>query len=145
MSGEFAGPLAGMATGLDHCQTPFLACVPCDSPLVAADLVARLKRALLDNDADLAVAHDGDRMQPVFVLLRRELLNSMQIFLQAGGRKIDTWYAQHNTALAMFGDRLDMFDNINTPEQRDALHARLRSEDSTACQNASGAIQEGDA
>jgi molybdopterin-guanine dinucleotide biosynthesis protein A len=129
LSDDFAGPLAGMISALTHCQTPLLACVPCDSPLIAADLVCRLKRALRENNADLAVAHDGDRLQPVFVLLKRELLGSMQAFVQDGGRKIDAWYAQHNTALTPFGDRLDMFDNINTPAQRDALHARLLARD----------------
>ena len=122
----YAGPLAGMATGLAQCETPFLLCVPCDSPLIAPDLVSRLLASLLQENAQLAVAHDGERMQPVFVLLRRELLESMQAFLQSGGRKIDAWYTQHNTALTPFTDRLDMFDNINTPEQRDALQVRLQ-------------------
>lgn len=125
LNGDFAGPLAGMIAGLSACHTPLVVCVPCDSPLVAADLVSRLKDSLREHDADLAVAHDGDRMQPVFVLLKRELLGSMQAFVHGGGRKIDAWYARHNTAQATFSDRLDMFDNINTPAQRDALHARL--------------------
>ncbi|MFT5172218.1 MAG: molybdenum cofactor guanylyltransferase [Gammaproteobacteria bacterium] len=122
---DFAGPLAGMIAGLSSCHTPLLACVPCDSPLVAADLVDRLRKALIEQDAELAVADDGERMQPVFVLLKRELLGSMQAFVQDGGRKIDAWYQQHSTARATFTDRSEMFDNINTPEQRDALHARL--------------------
>ena len=125
LSDDYAGPLAGMISALTRCETPLLACVPCDSPLLAVDLVSRLKSALSARDADLAVAHDGERMQPVFALLKRELLGSMQTFVQDGGRKIDAWYAQHNTALAPFDDRPDMFDNINTPEQRDALHERL--------------------
>lgn len=122
---NFAGPLAGMIAGLSSCHTPLLACVPCDSPLIAADLVDRLTKALLEQDAELAVADDGERMQPVFVLLKRELLGSMQAFVQDGGRKIDAWYQQHSTARASFSDRPEMFENINTPEQRDALHARL--------------------
>lgn len=28
----YAGPLAGMLTGLQHCDTEWLLCVPCDSP-----------------------------------------------------------------------------------------------------------------
>jgi molybdopterin-guanine dinucleotide biosynthesis protein A len=99
--------------------------VPCDSPLVAVDLVSRLKAALHTHGAELAVADDGERLQPVFVLLKRELLGSMQSFVQDGGRKIDTWYAQHSMARVTFRDRAEMFDNINTPQQRDALHTRL--------------------
>ncbi len=121
----FAGPLAGMASGLAACGTPLMACAPCDSPLVAADLVARLRAALEEADAELAVAHDGDRLQPVFALLRRELLASMQAFLAGGERKIDAWYARHRTALAPFPDRIEMFLNVNTPAEREALEARL--------------------
>lgn len=124
----FAGPLAGMASGLAACETPLLACAPCDSPLLAPDLVARLRRALEAEEAELAVAHDGERMQPVFVLLRRELLADMSGFLAGGGRKIDAWYATRRTALAPFADHPHMFLNVNTPDERDALDARLRAD-----------------
>lgn len=125
----FAGPLAGMAAGLAACDTPLLACAPCDSPLVAGDLVARLRHALEAEDAELCVAHDGERMQPVFVLMRRELLSAMHDFVAAGGRKIDTWYATRRIALAPFADCPQMFLNINTPAQRDDLEAQLSARD----------------
>jgi len=122
----FAGPLAGMAAGLAASETPLMACAPCDSPLLLPDLVARLHRALTGEDAQVAVAHDGERMQPVFALMHRDLLPSMQAFLVGGGRKIDAWYAAHKVALAPFPDAADMFLNVNTPEQRDDLERRLR-------------------
>ena len=125
LNDDYSGPLAGMISALSQCETPLLACAPCDSPQIADDLVQRLKHALTSADADLAVAHDGERMQPVFVLLKKQLLDSMCSFVGGGGRKIDSWYAQHNSALARFEDRPQMFENINTPEQRDALHAQL--------------------
>jgi molybdenum cofactor guanylyltransferase/molybdopterin-guanine dinucleotide biosynthesis protein MobB len=121
----FAGPLAGMASGLAACTTPLLACAPCDSPLLAPDLVTRLRRALASEDAELAVAHDGERMQPVFVLLRRDLLADMSAFLAGGGRKIDAWYATRRIALAPFADHPRMFLNVNTPADRDALDVQL--------------------
>jgi molybdopterin-guanine dinucleotide biosynthesis protein A len=124
----FAGPLAGMASGLAACATPLLACAPCDSPLLASDLVARLRHALEAEDAELAVAHDGGRMQPVFVLLRRELLADMRAFLAGGGRKIDAWYATRRIALAPFADHPRMFLNVNTPGDRDALDAQLAAD-----------------
>jgi molybdenum cofactor guanylyltransferase len=122
----FAGPLAGMAAGLKECNTPLLACAPCDSPLLAPDLVARLHRAMVEEEAEIAVAHDGERMQPVFALMHRDLLASMEAFLARGGRKIDAWYAGHRVSLAPFPDALDMFLNVNTPQQRDILDRRLR-------------------
>lgn len=124
---DFAGPLAGMAAGLATCPTPWMVCAPCDSPLVAPDLVSRLCAAVAQEDAELAVAHDGQRMQPVFVLLSRQLLPDMQRFLASGGRKIDAWYGEHRTALAPFADAADMFLNVNTPEERDALESRLKA------------------
>lgn len=87
--GNFAGPLAGMASGMDAAQTPFVLTAPCDSPLLSRRLGMRLYEALRSEGAELAVAHDGKRMQPVFALLRRELLNSMIAYLKSGESKID--------------------------------------------------------
>jgi molybdopterin-guanine dinucleotide biosynthesis protein A len=121
----YPGPLAGMAAGLAACTTPLLVCAPCDSPLVAPDLVARLRTALESQRAELAVAHDGERMQPVFVLLARQLLAPMKEYIDGGGRKIDTWYATRRAAVADFADRRDMFMNVNSPQDREALEAHL--------------------
>jgi molybdopterin-guanine dinucleotide biosynthesis protein A len=112
----FNGPLAGMASALSVMQTRYLVTVPCDSPALPQDLVDRLLHARSDADAELAVAHDGTRIQPVFALLQRTLLPDLEQFLDAGGRKIDQWYAQHRLALTDFSDQPDAFVNVNTPE-----------------------------
>ena len=39
---DYPGPLAGFLAGLEHCTTPYLVTVPCDSPHFPEDLVARL-------------------------------------------------------------------------------------------------------
>lgn len=127
--GEFAGPLAGMASALQMIDTPYLLTVPCDSPLIADDLAFRLYNALLANHAEISVACDGERLQPVFNLLRRDLLTSLLEYLDSGERKIDRWYALHRTASADFSDRCDMFLNINTPEERVQLERELRKLD----------------
>lgn len=123
----YAGPLAGMATVLRAAATPFVLTVPCDSPLVAADLGARLHAALSAAGAELAVAHDGERLQPVFALLRRELLDSLLDFLGAGERKIDRWYATRRMACADLSDRPETFENVNTPLERAALERRIEA------------------
>lgn len=124
--GDFSGPLAGMASAMAEAPTPFIVTVPCDGPLLAADLVSRLTLALARDQADLAVAHDGERMQPVYALLPVRLLPSLERWLAAGERKIDSWYALHQVALADFSDRARMFINVNTPEDRDSVTAQLR-------------------
>lgn len=125
MSG-FQGPLAGMAAALRAVTTPLLVTVPCDSPFVPDCLVARLTRALDDAGADLATAHDGTRMQPVFALLRVELAESLELFLAGGGRKIDRWFADHRVASADFSDQPDTFLNVNTAEEVARIEGRLR-------------------
>src|SRR6266481_9527870 len=44
--GGFAGPLAGLHAGLEAISQPLAVTVPCDSPFLPADLVARLKSQL---------------------------------------------------------------------------------------------------
>jgi molybdopterin-guanine dinucleotide biosynthesis protein A len=119
---DYAGPLAGFLTGLERCETPYLVTVPCDTPLFPQDLVARLAEALEREDADIAMAaareEDGAiRTQPVFSLLRRELMESLVRFTQGGGRKIDAWTGQHKTVVVPFdaaGDEATAFFNANT-------------------------------
>jgi molybdopterin-guanine dinucleotide biosynthesis protein A len=112
----FNGPLAGMASALSVMHTRYLVTVPCDSPALPQDLVDRLMSARAEGDAELAVAHDGTRMQPVFALLERSLQPSLDRYLDAGGRRIDQWYVQHRLALADFSDQPNAFINVNTPE-----------------------------
>ncbi len=123
---DYQGPLAGMATALQAAGTPYVVTVPCDSPLIGTDLVARLGRALVREDADVAVAFDGERTHPVFLFLKRSLLASLLAFLDAGERKIDRWFGRHRVAMADFADCPEAFANVNDPEEHRALEARLR-------------------
>jgi molybdenum cofactor guanylyltransferase len=110
---------------LSRCNTPYLLTVPCDGPLLAHDLAGRLYFALTDSKADIAAASDGTRLQPVFALMKCTLLTSLLAFLAEGERKIDLWYGRHALAVADFSDRPDTFLNINTPEDRELLKARM--------------------
>jgi len=123
---DFPGPLAGFLTGLEHCETPYLLTVPCDTPLLPLDLAQRLANALQSQQADIAMAtapesgRDGQtqlRTQPVFCLLRASLVDSLMQFVNQGGRKIDAWTAQHRTVAVAFdqpGDDPLAFANANT-------------------------------
>ena len=130
--GDFAGPLAGFLTGLERCETAFMMTVPCDTPLFPHDLVARLAAALEAEDADIAMAaareEDGQlRAQPVFCLMRSELLESVVKFTHGGGRKIDAWTALHKTVLVPFdqpGDDPKAFINANTLTELHQLENR---------------------
>jgi molybdopterin-guanine dinucleotide biosynthesis protein A len=123
--GGFAGPLAGLHAGLKANVHPFLVTVPCDSPFLPLDLVARLHAALVANHADLAVAKTGDQPHPVFSLVRESLAHHLAQYLQSGGRKIDAWYATLKVVEVPFDDEADAFSNINTPAEL-AEHERDR-------------------
>ena len=123
---NFAGPLAGMLTGLERCETPLLMTVPCDTPLFPMDLAERLLDAMQLENADIAMvaAPEVDkegltklRPQPVFALMKIELMESLAEFTAQGGRKIDAWTALHKTVLVPFdapGDDPRAFFNANT-------------------------------
>jgi molybdenum cofactor guanylyltransferase len=129
----FAGPLAGFLTGLERCETPYLLTVPCDTPLFPLDLAQRLADALEQGDFEIAMAsapendetgHTRTRAQPVFCLMRADLMESLAKFMQGGGRKIDAWTAMHRIILVPFdrsGDNLRAFYNANTIAQLHAL------------------------
>jgi molybdenum cofactor guanylyltransferase len=110
----FAGPLAGFERGLGHAKSELVATVPCDSPFLPTDLVARLREALEAAAAQLAVARTGDQAHPVFCLMRRSVHMSLREFLGSGQRKIDRWYAALQVVEVAFDDEADAFMNINT-------------------------------
>ena len=115
--GGFAGPLAGLHAGLAHASFPLVATVPCDSPFLPADLIARLASALRKARAELAVARTYDQPHPVFALVRREVMPHLGRFLEGSGRKIDAWYATLKTIEVAFDDEADAFRNINTADE----------------------------
>jgi len=110
------GPLAGFAALLGACVDDWLVTVPCDTPHIPADLVQRMWSARVDAGAEIAIAHDGRRMQPAHALLPRRLLSDLEAFLDSGERKIDRWYARHAIVEVDFSDQPDAFLNLNRPE-----------------------------
>jgi molybdenum cofactor guanylyltransferase len=130
--GGFQGPLAGILSALEVTETDLLLTAPCDSPLLAPDLARCMFEALSGATADLAVAHDGSRQQPVFLLLRQSLAADLGEFLAAGGRKIDQWFARHRIVEANLSHRPESFVNVNDPDERARVEAMLLSRSSAA-------------
>lgn len=119
----YAGPLAGLLTGLTHAKTGWLVTVPCDTPDFPNDLVARLAAAATVQGAQIAMAatrgegaQGSLRAQPVFCLLRIDLIDSLRAYLQAGERKFGKWTAQHRAAEVAFDDAAAFF-NANTMDE----------------------------
>ena len=117
-SADFQGPLAGMLAGLPYCETDWMMVVPCDVPHLPTDLVSGLLAAAEAVDAPIAmpvtVDPDGQRQtHPVFLLLRGDLYDSLSVFMQNGGRKIDLWTASVGAIEVPFDDASAFF-NANT-------------------------------
>jgi molybdopterin-guanine dinucleotide biosynthesis protein A len=110
----FAGPLAGLDAGLHATVAPLIVTVPCDSPFLPHDLVARLAAQRDAIDADIAVARTGDQPHPVFALVCTRVRSHLADFLTRGERKIDRWYASLKVVEVAFDDEAQAFANINT-------------------------------
>ncbi len=118
---DFQGPLAGFAVTMKSVDTQYILTLPCDGPFLADDFVERFIRTASKTGAAICVADDGDRLQPVYALIRSDLLDSLEQYLQAGDRKIDRWYTQHDFAKVDFSSQKNMFGNINKPEDHRVL------------------------
>jgi molybdopterin-guanine dinucleotide biosynthesis protein A len=117
-SDDFPGPLAGLLAGLRAARTELLLCVPCDTPRLPNDLAARLVAALDGAHADIATASTVDsdgspRLHPVVALVRTTLADDLAAYLQAGERKVRTWYARHKHIEVPFEDER-AFYNANS-------------------------------
>ena len=124
---DYPGPLAGLAAGIDALDTDTVFMCPCDSPFVSAALVEALVRGLADAGprVPIACAHDGERLQPVFALVRRECRASLEDWLTSGKRKIDAWYAEAGFVAVDCHAQAGAFVNINTEQERLAAERAL--------------------
>ena len=128
----FAGPLAGVLTGLEWARDNvpgcrWIASFACDAPLVPADLVSRLLAAAGDEGADMACARSGGRDHPVFGLWPVQLAGELRhAVVEEGLRKVDVWTGRYRLARAEFGTSpVDPFFNINRPEDLIAAEALM--------------------
>ncbi|MEY4564147.1 MAG: molybdopterin-guanine dinucleotide biosynthesis protein [Pseudomonadota bacterium] len=117
---DYPGPMAGFLAGLQHCTTPYLITVPCDTPHFPETLVARMTEALQRTGADIVLAADGPpdalQRQPVFCLLHVSLLDSLRDFVLSGQGKIGLWAEGHRCTLVHFSEP-GVFANANTADE----------------------------
>lgn len=112
----FQGPLAGFLAGFDASATDYLLTLPCDGPNLIPDLAERLAKGLCQQGADIAVAHDGEQLQPVYTLMHRRVLPSLRAALAAGERGVRHWIPRNPWTKVDFSDAPGLFKNFNRPE-----------------------------
>jgi molybdenum cofactor guanylyltransferase len=120
---DFPGPLAGVLAALDWAAAhrPGVSLVlsaAADCPFLPRDLVARLHQAMLNEDAQLAVAASGGQSHPVIGLWRVALRDELrQALVQDNIRRVDRWTARYRLATVAWPiTPLDPFFNANTVE-----------------------------
>ena len=121
--GGFAGPLAGVLTGLEWARehaagAEWLASFATDAPFLPRDLVARLLTAMGEDGAEIAYAASANRAHPVFAVWPVRLADALRAAItDEGFRKIDLWTARYRTARVEFASApVDPFFNVNTPD-----------------------------
>jgi molybdopterin-guanine dinucleotide biosynthesis protein A len=119
----FAGPLAGVLTGMEWARhnapaCKWLASFASDAPFVPRDLVARLLAAVEAQGADLACAASGGQAHPVFGLWRVDLAPALRhALVEEQIFKVDRWTARYRLAQVDFPSTpIDPFFNANRPE-----------------------------
>ncbi|MFU8837717.1 MAG: molybdenum cofactor guanylyltransferase MobA [Thiohalomonadaceae bacterium] len=111
------GPLAGLLSAMAFSQTALVLSIPCDTPALPLDLVARMLNTLQESHADVCTVSDGERLHPVILLAHCRLQSSLSSYLESGSRKVHDWFYNQAHAIADFSDQPDAFTNLNTPQQ----------------------------
>jgi molybdenum cofactor guanylyltransferase len=125
----YAGPLAGVLAAMRACTTPWMVTVPCDSPLLPGDLVARMVEAVVQANMtpSLATATTPSAgvhsAHPVFSLWHRSLEISLSAYLDGGGRSMHQWLRQEGALHVPFEDTAP-FANLNTMQELEELQSR---------------------
>lgn len=112
----YRGPLVGIASAMTAVDSEFYVTAPCDSPFVPKDYVRKLYRAF-EEDSQIkcaAVVSHGYK-QPVFMMVRKETLASIEDYLAAGENRVRGWLESMQAKWVDFED-LRAFENFNTPE-----------------------------
>ena len=89
-------------------------------------MAQRLLEPLIQDNASISVAHDGERVQAMFAVMKKELVTDLSAFLASGQRKTQYWYRRQTVVEVDFSDTPEIFLNINTPEQYKNLEIKLK-------------------
>lgn len=115
---RWQGPLVGLLTALEHIQTPWLVCLPVDSPFLPQQVITRLLNAQASNVEAQAFFATAERAHPLCLLVHQELRASLRSFLESGERRVQRWLEEVGAQSVSFGVEAEpLFANINTVEQ----------------------------
>lgn len=108
---NFAGPLAGIAAALPLCQHDWVVVSACDMPCLPVDVALTLWQRVGDNL--IAVAHDGEHLQPLLMLVHKSLAQDIEQQVAQGFSSVYKWLMRHPHQVVNFDDK-EMFLNVNS-------------------------------
>ncbi|WP_425404195.1 molybdenum cofactor guanylyltransferase MobA [Hwanghaeella sp.] len=123
--GDFAGPLAGVLTGMEWAAAHggddgigHILTVPTDAPFLPTDLVRRLAAPILAGQADMTCASSAGRSHPVIGIWPISLSGDLRVAMEVEDiRKVDRWTARYRLSEVDFPtEPFDPFFNMNRPE-----------------------------
>ncbi|HEU0282413.1 MAG TPA: molybdenum cofactor guanylyltransferase MobA [Gallionella sp.] len=118
---DWPGPLAGLQSALMFARHNWVATVPCDTPYLPDDLIARLFEAVSTGAADAAVAVVAGKRQPTIALYHKRVLPSLDAYMDSGGRRVSEW--QNTLRLSeVILDNVAAFTNINSLDDLAQAH-----------------------
>ena len=112
----FLGPLAGMQAAWGNVTTDWIVFVPCDNPSLPNHLIERLLQAYSRHPAPLVAVHDGQRVQPLYLLMHRSMASKLRQALEQSHLSVSRWIQENPHVLADFSDQSQSFKNINILE-----------------------------
>ncbi len=118
---NWIGPLAGLQSALRLARHDWVASVPCDTPFLPVNLIARLYKAVSAiTTVEAAVAVVAGKRQPTIALYHKNVLPKLDVYLNSGGRKVNSWLETLHLSEVALDDAI-AFTNINTLD--DLAHA----------------------
>ena len=120
----YAGPLAGILTGLEwvaanHSDCSHMVSLATDAPFLPVNLIALLESAIGDG-AEIAQAMSLHRRHPVFAIWPVAIAGALRdAVIDEGVRKIDDFTARYHCVTVEFAGTPDPFMNLNRPDDFD--------------------------
>jgi len=124
---DFQGPLSGLLSCKNKILTDLVLSIPCDTPFIPDNLLAKMLNTYNEGAYDICVVHDGQQMQNLFLLFPASLLEQLQDFFQQGNRRVSDWIKQNVYQCVDFSNQQECFININTLDSLNHIQDALKS------------------
>lgn len=111
----YLGPLAGMHAAWQFVGADWVLFVPCDNPHFPSDLLSRCLEAYQKQPSPIVAVHDGERLQPLYLLMHRSMEPYLKQALVKRHLSVTRWVQENDYTQADFSQSAaDAFSNMNT-------------------------------